>query len=386
MTSAAARTSVNRWPARPSRKIHYVLNGAYKRAIRWRWVAANPINQAEPPAVPTPDPQPPTPEEAARLLKEAWRDPDWGVLVWLTMTTGARRGELCALRWQHVDLVNGVLTLRRSIAQDGNATEEKDTKTHQRRHVTLDPESVAVLTEHWDRCRARASLLGAALTREAYVFSLAPEGSTHLVPSTVTQRYKRMAHRLGIDTHLHNLRHYSATELIAAGVDVRTVAGRLGHGGGGTTTLRVYAAWLAEADQRAAAGLLTRLPERQAPLPDPVERAQTDPKSPYERIAAELRAKILDGTLPAGEPLPTGKELAKAHCVSPPTAHRALTLLREWGLVEVSRGQRAIVRDVAEPAAQSVEQRILSETTATAADAPVPDPPASVDQSQRRRP
>ncbi len=128
------------------------------------------------------------------------------------------RGTL-RLRWQHVDLANGVLTLRRSIAQDGNATEEKDTKTHQRRHVTLDPESVAVLTEHWERCRARASALGVGLTRESYVFSLAPDGSTHLVPSTVTQRYKRMAGRLGIDTHLHNLRHYSATELIAAGVD-----------------------------------------------------------------------------------------------------------------------------------------------------------------------
>jgi hypothetical protein len=36
---------------------------------------------------------------------------------------------------------------------------------------------------------------------------------------------------------MHSLRHYSATELIAAGVDVRTVAGRLGHGSGGATTL-----------------------------------------------------------------------------------------------------------------------------------------------------
>jgi site-specific recombinase XerD len=36
--------------------------------------------------------------------------------------------------------------------------------------------------------------------------------------------------------------HYSATELITAGVDIRTVAGRLSHDGGGTTTLKVYAA------------------------------------------------------------------------------------------------------------------------------------------------
>ena len=37
--------------------------------------------------------------------------------------------------------------------------------------------------------------------------------------------------------NIHDLRHYSATELIASGVDVLTVAGRLGHGGGGSTTL-----------------------------------------------------------------------------------------------------------------------------------------------------
>jgi site-specific recombinase XerD len=45
-----------------------------------------------------------------------------------------------------------------------------------------------------------------------------------------------MCTRIGWDMHIHQLRHYSATELIAAGVDVRTFAGRLGHGGGGTTT------------------------------------------------------------------------------------------------------------------------------------------------------
>jgi len=60
--------------------------------------------------------------------------------------------------------------------------------------------------------------------------------------------------------HLHQLRHYSATELISAGVDVRTVAGRLGHVGGGTTTLRVDSAWVAEANQRAAHSLGARMP------------------------------------------------------------------------------------------------------------------------------
>jgi integrase len=56
-----------------------------------------------------PNPDPPASADVVQLLREAWKDPDWGTLVWLAMTTGARRGELCALRWKHVDLVNNVL-------------------------------------------------------------------------------------------------------------------------------------------------------------------------------------------------------------------------------------------------------------------------------------
>jgi integrase len=247
------------------RQIHWILSGALKRAVRWRWISQNPVAQAEPPSAPRPNPEPPSAEEAARLADEAWKDPDWGTLVWLAMTTGARRGELCALRWAHIDLVNAVIGLRTSIAQDGKTRWEKDTKTHQQRRVALDAETVAVLTEHHERCASRAAALGLGLSREAFVFSLTPDSSTHLVPDSVSQRYRNMAARVGLDTHLHALRHYSATELVAAGTDIRTIAGRLGHAGGGTTTLRVYAAWVSEADQRAAAALGPRMPPRRRP-------------------------------------------------------------------------------------------------------------------------
>jgi hypothetical protein len=73
------------------RHIHHVSSGAYERAVRWRWVAASPVVQADVPVATPPDPQPPTPKEAARLIEEASIDPDWGALVWFTMTTGAAR-------------------------------------------------------------------------------------------------------------------------------------------------------------------------------------------------------------------------------------------------------------------------------------------------------
>lgn len=53
---------------------------------------------------------------------------------------------------------------------------------------------------------------------------------------------------------LHDLRHFAATQLLAAGVPVRTVSGRLGHANP-ATTLNVYAAWLQKSDQAAAAVL-----------------------------------------------------------------------------------------------------------------------------------
>lgn len=207
------------------RQAHVILSGALKRAVRWRWIATNPIEHAEAPPQPIAQPRPPTAAEAARILNDAWRDPDWAVLVWLTMVTGSRRGELCALRWRDIDLAGGVLSIERAIAQLGATKWVKDTKTHRSRRLALDPETVALLMAHNALCTSRSAAVDVALSPEAFVFSPVPDCSQHLNPESVGQRYSRRAKRLGIATTIHKLRHYSATELIAAGVDIRTVAG-----------------------------------------------------------------------------------------------------------------------------------------------------------------
>lgn len=342
------------------RHIHFVLRAAFEKGVRWRWLGVNPVQFASPPAAKRPDPRPPSADEAARIVEAAGETPDWGALVWLTMTTGARRGELCGLRWSHVDLPTGVLTYRRAIAQDGRYREEKDTKNHQQRRVTLDPETVAVLTEHWERCRERATAVGMTLSQDAFVFSRLPGGRTHLVPSSVTQRYSRQVRRMGIDTHLHSLRHYSATELIAAGVDVRTVAGRLGHSGGGVTTLRVYAAWLAEADQRAAAGVGARMPTRTGGTGD-VPRALKAPRTPRERIAAGLHTRVVAGEFAVGDHLPGIKELADANDVSTSTVHRAFELLREWGVLGGDPGRRPTVQTTITAGSEATPEKAPAE-------------------------
>ncbi len=86
------------------RKIHFILRSALARGVRWRYLGVNEAEVAEPPAFEPHDPDPPSPAEAAAVLNEVADDPEWCLFLWLTMTTGSRRGEMCALRWSDVDL------------------------------------------------------------------------------------------------------------------------------------------------------------------------------------------------------------------------------------------------------------------------------------------
>jgi integrase len=67
-----------------------------------------------------------------------------------------------------------------------------------------------------------------------------------------------------VDRTLRNLRHYNATQMLAAGIDLRTAAGRLAHAGGGAMTLKVSAHRTRPADQRAAELLASELRARRS--------------------------------------------------------------------------------------------------------------------------
>jgi hypothetical protein len=76
---------------------------------------------------------------------------------------------------------------------------------------------------------AFAETVGVKLVADGYVLSRSADGSVACLPHGLTNAFTRITRRTGISTHFHALRHFSATTAIAAGMDVRTVAGRLGH-------------------------------------------------------------------------------------------------------------------------------------------------------------
>ncbi|MFI5731058.1 GntR family transcriptional regulator [Kribbella sp. NPDC051587] len=270
-------------------------------------------------------------------------------------TTGARRGEMCALRWSDWIRRTGeksVLSIARSIfVLHGGGLEEKDTKTHQKRHVVLEPEEDAILADQEQRARARAECASIPFDPNGFIYSPLPDGSLPRHPDTVTKQYAKLVKRLGITTNLKNHRHYNATELINAGYNVRAAAGQLGHSGGGTTTLRVYTAWWSEAEQKAAGATPTRVPAKpeshlaadieSVRVPSPMDEDLTL----YQRIAADLRGAINCGVLAPGDTLPTEKALARRYGVAPSTAHRAIALLVSAGIATATLGHWVRVTD-----------------------------------------
>jgi integrase len=154
------------------RQIHSILSGVLNAAVRWDWISANPAKVAQRPRQTPPQPDPPSPAQAARLVEKAFElDESWGTLVWLLMTTGMRRGEACALRWSRVDFDEEGIDVRRSYTMLQGVGTEKDTKTHQMRRIALDTETVVLLREHEKRCQDLFATLERSWTEDSYVFS-----------------------------------------------------------------------------------------------------------------------------------------------------------------------------------------------------------------------
>jgi integrase len=105
------------------------------------------------------------------------------MFVWLAMTTGARRGELCALRWDRLDFGTGILEIRTSIGHLNTRVWEKDTKTHQRRRIVLDPQTLALLRSYLELVRKRAADLGIELAADAFMFPSRLTGSCRSSPA-----------------------------------------------------------------------------------------------------------------------------------------------------------------------------------------------------------
>jgi integrase len=257
---------------------HSLIRAALNQAIRWRWLSPpNPAGEAVAPALAPDERVPPTPQEARHLaLAVSKENPDLAALIFVDATTGMRRGEICGLRSCDIDFETGTATIwwrcsdlpkdqTASFHSRGNVLKVfpsgvvmlSATKNKKRRRFALDPITLAVLLEQKARAEDRCEALGAELADHAFVWSQVADHSEPWRPDRVSGAFTALRNREKMPhVCLNDLRHFSATQLVAAGVDPRLVAGRLGYEG--SVLLRVYSHVLPARDQ-AAAPLLDEL-------------------------------------------------------------------------------------------------------------------------------
>jgi integrase len=128
---------------------HVVLHRAVAQAVRWGWLARNAVSSATRPLVPKVAITPPA-IDAVRLALATAAKADPTLWCWLhvTVATGARRGEVCALRWRDVDLDERIVRIERSVSATARSgVVIKSTKTGRSRVVSLTAQAVEALAQ-----------------------------------------------------------------------------------------------------------------------------------------------------------------------------------------------------------------------------------------------
>jgi integrase len=217
-----------------------------KRAVRWRLISRNPVLDCERPRVEQPELNVLSEVEISRLWTaygeleteaELWEQVWWRLaqtLTFVALGTAMRRGELLALRWRDVQLLEGLLTVREALVK-GRFTTPKSRSS--RRLLELGPRTRDLLAEHWSETEFAGD--------DELVFCH-PQKGTPLDPSRLARCYLRPALRgAGITKPFrpfHDLRHTALTHEAAAGNPMAYVQLKAGHSQSAITERYIHAA------------------------------------------------------------------------------------------------------------------------------------------------
>ena len=206
------------------RNIFRVLSAAMKKAKEYEYIHENPCEGASLPEPVKKEARLLTVQEQKRLEAAAGADKD-GFAILLSLYTGLRVGELCALTWEDVDLKQGIIHVSRTIRRIQCFTPDAKTKT------------ILVTGDVKSKLSVRAIPLPACILElfkehrknagGKYVF----EYDGHLLePRTLQYRFKALLKKADLpDINFHALRHTFAVRCMEQSFDVKTLSEILGH-------------------------------------------------------------------------------------------------------------------------------------------------------------
>lgn len=223
-------------------RVHSTLRNALNAAVRAQELSRNVATLAELPRESRRRVRPWSPEQLGAWL-DAIADERLYPLFHLAAFTGMRRGELCGLSWDDVDLDAGLVTIAWQITdlnyRKARAAEKQGKPTTYRvrpktadsedRTIDVDAATIAALRT-WRRQQVKERLALGRAYRNADNLVFTREDGSPLAPQLAYTTFKRLTRRLGLpEVPLHHLRHGAASLHIEAGVDIAVISKRLGH-------------------------------------------------------------------------------------------------------------------------------------------------------------
>jgi integrase len=207
--------------------MHRVLKHALTQAVRWEMLGRNLADAVDPPKIERRAMQTYDLAQTAELV-EALRGTRLLVPVMLGILCGLRRGEICALRWRHIDFAAGIITVAESAEQTGAGVRFKSPKSGRGRSVALSATMAEELRVH--RVRQAQELLRLGVRQDEDTFVYARADGQSMQPRSLTHAWQEAITKMGLPPiRLHDLRHGHATHLLASGVHPKIASERLGH-------------------------------------------------------------------------------------------------------------------------------------------------------------
>jgi integrase len=211
-----------KWSSQWDHKFAIVrLRSVFKMAVGDELLVSNPASLLEVPKVDKREIDPFTAEERDQIIDHLYatlhgRTVIWAAFFKFAFFTGARPGEILALRWGDVDFNRRSVRIRSTLA---NGAIKGRTKTGLSRDVLLADEAFNALTE----ARALTSMRGD--------FVFVGRSGDHIRSTDATRRVlKRALTRLGIrDRRQYDFRHTYATICLTVGMKPAFIAQQLGH-------------------------------------------------------------------------------------------------------------------------------------------------------------
>ena len=214
-----------------SYNLYKVVNVMFNQAIRWEIIDKNPNLKANKPKREHKEKRFYDVNQVKKLLDVLENESiKYKLLIVLALDSGARRSEICALRWDDIDLDTRMMSITKSLKVIEGVIDEKRAKTESSiRTIKLSETTIEVIKEY-KKWQEAYKLINKQrwIGKDDRVFT-ALDG-TYMYPGTCDHILRKIVKKYNLDPIcFHELRHTCASLLINSGVDPKTVSKRLGH-------------------------------------------------------------------------------------------------------------------------------------------------------------